>query len=84
GRERTALSDDSTDNAGTQIRPFYLILAFVVALVGILYYLVFRYLPGGSARAGIDDPENDWVGDDPYNDPEFYRKLRQGAALEKP
>ena len=84
GRERTALSDESTDNTGTQIRPFYLILAFVVALVGILYYLVFRYLPGGSARAGIDDPENDWVGDDPYNDPEFYRKLRQGAALEKP
>ena len=84
GRERTALSDDSTDNAGTQIRPFYLILAFVVALVGILYYLVFRYLPGGSARTGIDDLENDWVGDDPYNDPEFYRKLRQGAALEKP
>jgi hypothetical protein len=84
GRERTALSDESTDNTGTQISPFYLILAFVVALVGMLYYLVFRYLPGGSARAEIDDAENDWVGDDQYNDPEFYRKLRQGAALEKP
>ena len=80
GREGTALSDETTDNAGTQIRPFYLILAFVVTLVGMLYYLVFRYLPGGSARISIDDPENDWVDDDPYNDPEFYRKLRQGAA----
>lgn len=80
GRQGTALSDETTDNAGTQIRPFYLILAFVVTLVGMLHYLVFRYLPGGSARISIDDPENDWVDDDPYNDPEFYRKLRRGAA----
>jgi hypothetical protein len=78
--ERTASSDKSADIAGTQIRPFYLIIAFMVALVGMLYYLVFRYLPGGSARISIDDAENDWVDDDPYNDPEFYRKLRQGAA----
>jgi hypothetical protein len=52
----------------------------VVTPVGMLYYLVFRYLPGGSARISIDDPESDWVDDDPYNDPEFYRKLRQGAG----
>jgi hypothetical protein len=80
GRERTTPSDESSDNTGTKIRPFYLVLAFVVTLVGMLYYLVFRYLPGGSARICIDDPENDWVDDDPYNDPEFYRKLRQDAA----
>jgi hypothetical protein len=84
GRERTTPSDESSDDTGTKIRPFYLILAFVIALVGMLHYLVFRYLPGGSARAGVDEPETDWVGDDQYNDPEFYRKLRQGAALERP
>ena len=80
GRERTTPSDEFSDNTETKIGPFYLILAFVVTLVGMLYYLVFRYLLGGSARISIDDPENDWVDDDPYNDPEFYRKLRQGAA----
>jgi hypothetical protein len=80
GRERATPNDESSDDTGTKIRPLYLILAFVVTLVGMLYYLVFRYLPGGSARISIDDPENDWVDDDPYNDPEFYRKLRQGAG----
>jgi hypothetical protein len=84
GREGTTPSDESSDDTGTKIRPFYLILAFVIALVGMLHYLVFRYLPGGSARAGVDEPETDWVGDDQYNDPEFYRKLRQGAVLERP
>jgi hypothetical protein len=87
GSERTVPSDKSTDNAGTQIRPFYLILAFVVAMVGMLYYLIFlilRYLPGGSARISIDDTEVDWVGDDQYSNPEFYRKLREGPALDNP
>jgi hypothetical protein len=83
-RERTAVRDESPDNAGTQIRPFYPTLAFVVALVGILYYLVFRYLPGGGARISIDDTEIDWVSDDQYGNPEFYRKLREGPALDKP
>jgi hypothetical protein len=30
-----------------------------------------------------DHPEDDGI-DDQYNNPEFYRKLRQGTALEKP
>jgi hypothetical protein len=59
----------------------YLILAFAVALVGMLYYVVFKYLPGGSARMiSVDHPADDYVDDDRYNNPEFYRKLRQGGA----
>jgi hypothetical protein len=79
GREKIALSD----NAGMRVRPFHLILAFVVALVGTLYYVVLRYLPGGSGRIRTDHPEDNYVDDDQYNNPEFYRKLRRGAVLEK-
>ena len=83
-RERTALSDELIEYAGMYVRPFHLILAFVVVSVCMLYYIVFRYLPGGRTRTAIDHPEDDYVDDDWYNNPEFYRKLRQGAVLEKP
>jgi hypothetical protein len=83
GRERSALSDEPIHNTG-MIRPFYLILAFGAALVGMLHYLIFRYFPGGSRRISIDHAERDYiVDDDPYNNPEFYRKLRQGVVLEQ-
>jgi hypothetical protein len=83
-RETISLIDEPIGDAGTRVRPFHLILAFVVALVGMLYYVVFRYLPVGSAQIGIDHPEDDYADDDPYNNPEFYRQLRQGAVPEKP
>jgi hypothetical protein len=81
GRESTARRDEPIDDAGMPVRPFALILAFVLALVSLLYYVVLKFLPGGSARISTDDPEDDGI-DDQYNNPEFYRKLRQGALLE--
>jgi hypothetical protein len=80
GRERTSLSDKFIGIVGIHVPPLYLILAFVVALVGIFYYVVFKYLPGSGARISIDHPADDYVDDDLYNNPEFYRKLRQGGA----
>jgi hypothetical protein len=47
-----------------------------VGSVCMLYSIVFRYLPGGRTRISIDHPEEDYVHDDSYNNPEFYRKLR--------
>ena len=82
GRDRTALTDEPTDNAGTWIKPLYFILAFVVVLVVMSYYVVFRYFLGGSAQMSDDHPDDDGI-DEQYNNPEFYWKLRQGAALEK-
>jgi hypothetical protein len=83
GRESTAVSDEPIDDVG-MIRPFYLILGFGLALVGMLHYLVFRYFPGGSGQISIDHSDGDYViDDDPYNSPEFYRKLRQGSVLEQ-
>ena len=84
GRERTTLRDEPIDNAAMLLRPFPLVLALALALVGLLYYVVLKYLPGGSARISADHPEDDCVDDDQYNNPEFYRKLRQGAVLENP
>jgi hypothetical protein len=84
GRKMTALSDELIKYAGMYVRPFHLTLALVVVSVCMLYYIVFRYLPGGRTRNTIDHPEDDYVDDDWYNSPEFYRKLRQGAVLEKP
>ena len=83
GRDRTALTDEPTDNAGTWVKPLYLIVAFLVVLVVMSYYVVFRYFVGGSADMSCNHFDDDGVIDDEYNDPEFYRKLRQGAALEK-
>jgi hypothetical protein len=82
GRQRTALSDESIDSAGMRVRPFHLILAFVVALVVMFYYLIFRYFLGRSAQMSADYPEDDGI-DDEYNNPESYRKLRQSAVHQK-
>ena len=83
GRDRTALTDEPTDNAGTRLKPLYLIVAFLVVLVVMSYYVVFRYFPGVSARHERRSSRRRRLIDDEYNNPEFYRKLRQGAALEK-
>lgn len=82
-RERAALTDGSVDNAGIWVKPLYLIVAFLLALVVMSYYLVFKYFIGGSVEMNEDHLDAD-VSDDEYNNPEFYRKLRQGAAVEKP
>jgi hypothetical protein len=80
GRERTSTSDESIGVVGMRVPPLYLILVFVVALVGMLYFLLFRYLPGGGARIRTGQPADDYVDDDLYNNPEFYRKLREAGA----
>jgi hypothetical protein len=80
GRERTVLSDELIEYAGMYVRPFHIILAFIVVSVCMLYYIVFRYFPGGRARISTGQPADDYVDDDLYNNPEFYRKLRQGGA----
>ena len=65
-----------------RVKPLYLIVAFLLALVVVSYYVIFRHFVGGSTQMSDDHPDDDGI-DDHYNSPEFYRKLRQGAALEK-
>jgi hypothetical protein len=76
-RELTSLRDEG---AGITVNPFYLVLALVGGLVGMLYYIIFRHFPGSGTRIGVDHPAVDYAADDPYNNPEFYRKLRQNAV----
>ena len=83
GRERTAPTDEPIDNAWTRVKPFYLIVVFLLALVIMSYYVIFRYFLWGSAQMSDAHPDDDGV-DDRYNNLGFYRKLRQGAVLEKP
>jgi hypothetical protein len=78
-----ALTDDPIDDAGMWVKPLYLIVVFLLALVVMSYYVGFRYFVGGSAQMSDGHPDDDGI-DDQYNNPEFYRQLRQGGALEKP
>jgi hypothetical protein len=82
-RERTTPTDEPVDNAGMWVKPLYLIVAFLLGLVVMSYHFVFKYFIGGSVEMS-EDHLDDHVSHDEYNNPEFYRKLRQGAALEKP
>jgi hypothetical protein len=82
GRERIALTDEPIDTAWMWVKPLYLIVAFLLTLVVMLYYVGFRYFVEGSAQMSDGHPDDDGI-DDQYNNPEFYRKLRQGGALEK-
>ena len=50
GRERTALTDEPIDDAGMWVKPLYLIVVFLLALVVMSYYVGFRYFVGGSAQ----------------------------------
>ena len=83
GREKTALTNGPIDNTGMWGKPFYLIVVFLLVLVVMSYYVGFRYFVGGSAQMTDGHRDDDGI-DNPYNDPEFYRKLRQGGALQKP
>jgi len=65
------------------VKSLYLIVVFILALVVMSYYVGFRYFVGGSAQMTDGHRDDDGI-DNPYNDPEFYRKLRQGGALQKP
>ncbi len=78
-RDRELISQRD-EGAGITVSPFYLVLALVVGLVGILYYIIFRHFPGSGTRIGVDHPADDYAADDPYNNPEFYRKLRQNVV----
>ena len=84
GRERTALTDEPADNTGTWVKQLYLIVTFLVVLVVMSYYAVFRYFVGGGAHMSDGHPVDDDHGlDDGYSNPEFYRKLREGTPLVK-
>jgi hypothetical protein len=82
GREGTAVTDDTINNVGTRVKPLYLVVVFLLALVVMSYYVVFRYFLGGSAQMSDDHPD-DGI-DDSHNNPDSYRKLHQGAVLDKP
>jgi hypothetical protein len=84
GRQRTSLSDEPINNAGMRVRPLHLILAFVVMTVVMSYYIIFRcFLGGGSTQSDGHQVDGDDGLDDRYNNPEFYRKLRERAVPEK-
>src|SRR4029079_5783016 len=83
GRERTALGNEPIDNAGTRLKLLYPTVVFILALVVMSYYVGFRYFVGSSAQITDGHPNDDDI-DDQYNNPEFYRKLRQGGAFDKP
>jgi hypothetical protein len=82
GRERAAPTNEPVDNAGVWVKPLYPIVVFLLALVVMSYYGGFRYFVRASAQTSDGHPDDDGI-DDPYNNPEFYRKLHQGGALEK-
>jgi len=57
----------------------FLALALGLAVIGIVSRLVIKIVAARRAPVITDRPELD-----PYDDPEFYRKLREGVALNKP
>jgi hypothetical protein len=64
------------------VKPLYLIVAFVMAMVVMAHYVIFRTFR--LSRAQISDTWPDDIGiDSRYKDPEFYRKLRQAATIGK-
>jgi hypothetical protein len=81
-RNRATMNDKPADNGGTWVKPLYLIISFLLALVVLSYYAVFRYFLSGSAHGSDEHPGNSSI-DDRYANPEFYRKLRRGVALKK-
>jgi hypothetical protein len=81
-RERSALTDELVDNARVWVKPRYAISVFVLALVVMSYYIVFRIFSWGGLdmiRGHADDDGIEEL-DDKL---EFYRKLHRGTALEK-
>jgi hypothetical protein len=56
-----------------------MMLALGLALVGVIWRVTRKDAAERRARILTDGPELD-----PYDDPEFYRKLREAAAPENP
>jgi Homeodomain-like domain len=79
----SALTDELVDNARMWVKPRYLIGAFVLALIGMSYYVIFRIFSWGSLYMSHGHPDDDGI-EELDNKLEFYRKLHQGAALENP
>jgi hypothetical protein len=74
----TARLSEPTKGTGMPMRMF-LALALGLAVIGIVSRLVIKIVAARRAPVITDRPELD-----PYDDPEFYRKLREGVALNKP
>ena len=84
--DRTAQGGELTNNARMPATIF-LILALGLAMVGILCRVTIKNAAARRARNIVDHAEPDKIDDqsiDEYNNPEFYRKLRQGHALKNP
>jgi hypothetical protein len=73
-RESTALTD-TIYKALMSVKPLYLIVAFVMTMVVMSYYVVFRVFRWDGAQISDAWPDDSGI-DGGYNDPEFYRKLR--------
>jgi hypothetical protein len=76
-RESTSLPDETIDYVGMRVA-LYLTAGFVIVLVSMSYYAIFGYLVGGSRE---EHAGNHGI-DDPYDNPELYRKLHERGAAE--
>ena len=74
----TARRSEPTKDTGMPMRMF-LALALGLAVIGIVSRVVIKIVVARRAPVITDRPELD-----PYDDPEFYRKLREGVAFNKP
>jgi len=73
GRTTARLSEPTKDT-GMPMRMF-LALALGLAVIGIVSRVVIKIVAARRAPVITDRPELD-----PYDDPEFYRKLREGGV----
>lgn len=74
----TARRGEPTKDTGMPMRMF-LALALGLAVIGIVSRVVIKIVTARRVPVITDRPEPD-----PYDDPEFYRKLREGVAFNKP
>jgi hypothetical protein len=74
-------SNEQTNSADAPLMSF-LILALALTAVGILSWGVIKFVAARRAPISTESRDPDPYSDpaDPYNDPEFYRKLREGRA----
>jgi len=75
---REASASEPTNSSGMLIMGF-IMFAFGLGLVGVIWHVTRKDTAERRARVFNDGPKLD-----PYDDPEFYRKLREGAAPENP
>jgi hypothetical protein len=76
--ETTDRNDRPVYRALTWVRPPYLVIVFVMMMVIMSYYLIFKTFQWGHTPINDTWPDDIGVGGQ-YNDPEFYRKLRQAT-----